>query len=48
MNLPVLPKYQKALRPEREKSCELKSVESTAVSQRQIHGRVALKLARKH
>jgi len=40
MNLPVLPKYQNALRLEREKSCELKSVEITDLSQRQIHGDV--------
>jgi hypothetical protein len=40
MNLPVLTKYQNEPRSEREKSCELHSVESTAYSQWLIHGDV--------
>jgi hypothetical protein len=32
MNLPVLTKYQNALRPEREKTCEMRQAESTTFS----------------
>jgi hypothetical protein len=34
--------------PKDKNSCELHSVESTELSQRLIHGRIAMKPARKH
>jgi len=48
MNLPVLPKYQITTATRKmKKSCELKLVESTTLSQRLIHGDVCTEVSKK-
>jgi len=47
MNLPVLPKYQNGTASRKmKKSCEMRQVESTGISQRLIHGDVCIEVCK--